>query len=35
MISLNDISKVYNMGHITVNALGPVTLSIEIGRAHV
>lgn len=32
MISLSGISKVYNMGHITVNALGPVTISIDKGE---
>ena len=30
MISLNKISKVYHMGHVEVNALGP--LSLKIGR---
>ena len=32
MISLNDISKIYTMGHVSVNALGPVSLSIDKGE---
>ncbi|MCE5250247.1 ABC transporter ATP-binding protein [bacterium] len=32
MISLNNISKEYDMGHVTVNALGPVSLVIERGE---
>ena len=32
MISLNNISKAYNMGHVTVNALGPVSLTIHKGE---
>ncbi len=31
MISLKNISKVYNMGHVSVNALGPIDLEIERG----
>ena len=32
MISLNNILKVYNMGHVTVNALGPLSITIEKGE---
>ncbi|MFC1608001.1 ABC transporter ATP-binding protein [Candidatus Latescibacterota bacterium] len=32
MITLNNISKTYDMGHVTVNALGPVDLTIEKGE---
>jgi putative ABC transport system ATP-binding protein len=32
VISLTDISKEYNMGHVTVKALGPLTLTIERGE---
>jgi len=32
MISLNNIAKAYNMGHVTVNALGPVSLTIHKGE---
>ena len=32
LIALRDVSKIYSMGHVTVNALGPVSLSIGRGE---
>jgi putative ABC transport system ATP-binding protein len=32
MIVLNNVAKIYTMGQVTVNALGPVSLTIERGE---
>jgi putative ABC transport system ATP-binding protein len=32
LIALNDVSKIYTMGRVTVNALGPISLSINRGE---